>query len=101
MKKGLLILAAGLFFGTMSYTVYASSNNVNVEISKEEDDKKKKKKCKDGDKKACCSADKTENKKEASVDKNVNTAPAEATAKSCSKDAGAKKACCASKKEVK
>lgn len=85
MKKIVMLLAMGLFVGTLSYTSYASVNGVVVELN-DGDDKKKKKKKKD----ACCSKD---------------AKTAEATGKegkTCeTKAEGEKKACCSKPAEKK
>jgi len=84
MKKIVMLLAMGMFVGTLSYSSYAAVNEVVVE-NVDGDDKKKKKKKKD----ACCSKDA----------KTAQTNGVEG--KSCSSKAeGEKKSCC-SKPEKK
>lgn len=86
MKKIVMLLAMGLFVGTLSYSSYASVNGVVVENNHEDDKKKKKKKKKD----ACCSKD-------------AKTAEAQGTeGKTCgTKAEGEKKACCSKPAEKK
>lgn len=84
MKKIVMLLAMGLFVGTLSYSSYAAVNGVVVENVG--DDKKKKKKKKD----ACCSKD-------------AKTAEVKGTeGKTCdTKATSEKKACCSKSAEKK
>lgn len=85
MKKIVMLLAMGMFVGTLSYSSYAAVNGVVVE-NVDGDDKKKKKKKKD----ACCSKDA----------KTAQTNGVEG--KSCSSKAeGEKKSCCSKPAEKK
>jgi hypothetical protein len=87
MKKIVMLLAMGMFVGTLSYSSYAAVNEVVVE-NVDGDDKKKKKKKKKKD--ACCSKDA----------KTAQTNGVEG--KSCSSKAeGEKKSCCSKPAEKK
>lgn len=85
MKKIVMVLAMGLFVGTLSYSSYAAVNGVVIENNDGDDKKKKKKK-----KAACCATD-------------AKTAEAKGTeGKSCgTKAEGEKKACCSKPAEKK
>ncbi len=112
MKKALMILAIGLFLGTIGYTSVAAATTVdNVECEGNHDKKKcKDKDCKkegcdkahEGDKKACCSNDKAKSgdKKAYCSKDEAKKATKTAEKKHCSKKKG-KKSCCAKKAEHK
>ena len=89
MKKTLMILAMGMFLGTIGYTSVAAASNI---VQTEQDGEGDKKKCKKKD----CKGDECKSSDCKSADKKASAEKKGTAKKSCASESG-KRSCCSSK----